>query len=554
VSAPDGARAQADDQPPDGLDFLIVGSGFGGSVSALRLAEKGYRVAVLEAGRRWSADDFPRTNWLLHKYLWMPALGWLGIQRLTWLDQVLVLSGVGVGGGSLVYANTLLVPGAGFFRDPAWAHLDDWEAKLAPHYVTAQRMLGAVPSTFLGPADDAMAEVARDMGRDGTLHRNNVGVFLGAPGETVPDPFFGGKGPARTGCTHCGGCLTGCRVGAKNSLDRNYLYLAERLGVSVHPLTTVDAIAPAPEGGYVVTSHRTGSWRKAGRRTWRARQVVLAAGVLGTVPLLARCRERGHLPNLSPRLGHVVRTNSETIVGVRNRGGALDMSRGLAITSGFYPEPETHVEVTRYGAGHDAMGRLGTLMVDGGVSRLRRFARTVLALLTHPSDFLTVLKPWGWARTTTILTVMQTRRNHLRLTLGRRWFWPWARALRGSSSDGEPIPTYIPAANLVARRLATKLDAVPIASLNESLLDVPLTAHILGGCCMGASAAEGVIDRDHQVHGHPGLYVCDGSAVPANLGVNPSLTITALAEYAMSKIPPKGLAASAAPHAGATAE
>lgn len=543
MSAPDDATAPHVDrasEPLDVLDFLIVGSGFGGSVSALRLAEKGYRVAVLEAGRRWTPDQFPRTNWLLHKYLWMPALGWLGIQRLTWLDQVLVLSGAGVGGGSLVYANTLLVPGSGFFKDPAWAHLDDWETRLAPHYQTAQRMLGAVPSTFLGPADEALAEVARDTGRESTLHTNNVGVYFGAPGVTVADPFFGGSGPSRTGCTHCGGCMTGCRVGAKNSLDQNYLFLAEQRGVAIHPLTTVNGIAPHPDGGYVVTSHRTGSWLGRGQRTWRAQQVVLAGGVLGTVPLLARSRERGLLPNLSPRLGHVVRTNSETIVALRNRREGRDMSRGLAITSGFYPEPETHVEITRYGAGHDAMGRLGTMMVDGGVSRLRRFARTLLAIVRHPLDFLTVLKPWGWARTTTILTVMQSRRNHLRLSLGRRWFWPWRRALRGSSSDGEPVPTYIPAANLTARRLSAKLDAVPMASLNESLLDVPLTAHILGGCCMGANAAEGVINRDHQVHGYPGLYVCDGSAVPANLGVNPSLTITALAEYAMGKIPPKG--------------
>jgi cholesterol oxidase len=535
----------ADDARPSyDADFLIVGSGFGGAVSALRLAEKGYRVVVLEAGRRWRAEDFPRTNWLLHKFLWAPALGFYGIQRLTWLKEVLALSGAGVGGGSLVYANTLLVPPPVFFEAPRWARLDRWEEKLRPHYETALRMLGAAPATFLGPADLALREVAEEMGRGDTFHQPAVGVFAGEPGKTVPDPYFGGEGPPRTGCTLCGGCMVGCRVGAKNTLDRNYLFLAEKRGAVIHALTTVERLEPLPAecdgeaAGYVVTSRRTGSLLGRGRRRWRARRVVLAGGVLGTVPLLLRCRARGWLPALSPRVGDHVLTNSEVIVGTLARRRGPDLSRGVAIASGFYPEPDTHIEVVRYGAGQDAMGRLGTLMVDGGVGRLRRLGRWALAVVRHPVDFLRTLKPWGWARAATVLLVMQTRPSHMSLRERRRWYWPFRPALAGASADGTRPPSFIPVANEVARRLGARMDAVPVSSVNEALADVPLTAHILGGCSMGPTADEGVIDRDHQVFGYPGLYVIDGSAIPANLGVNPALSICALAEYAMSKIPP----------------
>jgi cholesterol oxidase len=509
-------------------DYLIIGSGFGGSVSALRLAEKGYRVVVLEAGRRWRAQDFPRTNWNVRRYLWLPSLGCYGIQRIAWLKDVMILAGAGVGGGSLVYANTLLVPPRAFFSDPRWGHLDDWESRLRPHYDEARRMLGATPSQYLGPADHSLRELAGELGRGETFHQPTVGVFFGEPGKTVDDPYFGGQGPPRTGCTLCGGCMVGCRHGAKNTLDRNYLHLAERRGAVIHPLTTVESIART-DGGYLVTSRRTGAWF-ARKRQWRARNVVLAGGVLGTVSLLLRCRDQGTLPELSPALGTEVRTNSEALVGVTARSPQVDQSRGIAITSGFWPTDDTHVEITRYGAGQDAMGRIGTLMVEGGGGVAARRKRWLRAVLARPRDFLRTLKPWGWARATTILLVMQNLENKMRLVRRR------GRLASDTAGAARP-PAFIPTAHLVARRLAEKTDGVAMASVTESLFDVPLTAHILGGCPMGRDAREGVIDRDHQVFGYPGLYVCDGSAVSANLGVNPALTICALTEHAMSKIP-----------------
>jgi len=520
-------------------DFVIVGSGFGGSVSALRLVQKGYRVLVLEAGRRWQTGEFPKTNWLIHKFLWLPQLGFYGIQRITLLKNVLVLSGAGVGGGSLVYANTLLEPPDAFFRDPSWAGLDDWKAELAPHYAEAKRMLGATPSRFLGSGDRVLREVADELGVGDTFHQPDVAVFFGEPGKIAADPFFDGAGPERVGCVFCGGCMVGCNYGAKNTLDKNYLYLAERAGAVVQPLTTVTGVAPHRDGGYEVTTRRTGPFGRRGR-TLRARKVVLAGGVLGTVPLLLDCKRRRLLPALSPRVGEYVRTNSEAIVGALSRSADASNSRGIAITSGFYTDPHTHVEIVRYGEGQDAMGRLGALMVDGAGGRLRRFARFVAAILQNPLDFLRTQRPWGWAKRTVILLVMQSVDNHLRVKLERPWWWPFGRRLVSELPPGQTTPpTYIPAANLVARKVAEKTDGIAIGAINEVLLDAPTTAHILGGCRMGESADSGVIGPDHQVFNYPGLYVCDGSAISANLGVNPSLTITAMTELAMSKIRPK---------------
>jgi cholesterol oxidase len=535
VTATSGSEADGEFD----ADFVVVGSGFGGSVSALRLVEKGYRVLVLEAGRRWRTGEFPKTNWLLHRFLWLPKLGFYGIQRITLLKNVLVLSGAGVGGGSLVYANTLLEPPEAFFRDPRWAGLDNWKVELAPHYAEAKRMLGATRSRFLGPGDQTLREVAEELGVGETFHQPEVAVFFGEPGKEVADPFFDGEGPSRVGCVHCGGCMVGCNYGAKNTLDKNYLYLAEKRGAVVQPLTTVTGITPHAAGGYTVMTRRTGPFGRRGRPL-RARKVVLAGGVLGTVPLLLDCKRRGLLPALSNRLGDYVRTNSEAIVGALSRRADASNSRGIAITSGFYPDPNTHVEIVRYGEGQDAMGRLGTLMVDGSGGRARRFGRFLGQIARHPLDFLRTQVPWGWAKRTVILLVMQPLDNHLRVKLARPWWWPFGQRLVSELPEGQTKPpTYIPVANLVARKIAEKTDGVAIGAINEALLDAPTTAHILGGCGVGASAAEGVISTDHQVFNYPGLYVCDGSAISANLGVNPSLTIAALTELAMTKIPAK---------------
>ncbi len=526
----------------DDFDFIVVGSGFGGSVAALRLTEKGYRVCVIEQGRRYRAEDFPRTNWNLRRYLWMPRLGLRGIQQITLLRDVMVLHGAGVGGGSLVYANTLLEPLDAFYGDPKWADLvpEGWRAALAPHYATAKRMLGVVEAAHLGDSDRVLEAVANEMGRGATFHRTHVGVYFGEPGKTVPDPFFGGEGPERTGCVLCGGCMVGCRHGAKNTLDRNYLYLAEKRGAVVVADTKVVAVRPraGPGGGYEVETRRAGGMLRRRRRTYTARGVVFAAGVLGTVDLLLRCRERGLLPRLSGRIGTYVRTNSEALVAAKAKSGDADYSRGIAISAGFYPDENTHIETVRYPKGSDFMSLLGTVLVGGGPPwpRPLRFLATVLR---HPIRFLRLLNPFGWARRTIILLVMQPVDNSLELRLRRRWWWPFRRVLDSDRGRRPPVPTYIPVANEVAERMSEKIDGIPGSVLPEVLFDLSSTAHILGGCPMGRGPEDGVIDARGRVFGYDGLYVVDGSAVSANLGVNPSLTITALAEHAMSHVPPR---------------
>ncbi|WBB55038.1 GMC family oxidoreductase [Verrucosispora sp. WMMD573] len=522
-------------------DVVVIGSGFGGSVAALRLAEKGYSVGVLEAGRRFADDEFPQTSWRLRRFLWAPRLGCFGLQRITLLRAahrragggVLVLSGAGVGGGSLVYANTLYEPLDAFYDDPQWRHLTDWRAELAPHYDQAKRMLGVATYPIATGADRAMRRVAERMGALHTFHATPVGVHLGRPGERVADPYFGGAGPERTGCTHCGACMTGCRVGAKNTLVKNYLWLAERLGVRVHPLTTVTSVRPA-DGGYQVHTERTGAWLRRRSQVIHADQVVFAAGALGTQRLLHEGRERGHLPGLSPRLGELTRTNSEAILGAsvprrRARKRGVDFTEGVAITSSFHPDPQTHVEPVRYGRGSNAMGLLQSLLVDGGPHRLRRWLGQ---LLRQPRVAARMLSVRRWSERTVIALVMQSTDNSLTLRLrGRR--------LVSGPGHGRPNPTWIPAGNEAVRLLAEEIDGTPGGALTEPF-DIPVTAHILGGAAIGATAADGVIDPYHRVHGHPGLHVVDGAAVSANLGVNPSLTITAQAERALSLWPNKG--------------
>jgi len=520
-------------------DWIVVGSGFGGSVSALRLAEKGYSVGVLECGRRFGDRDFPRSTWDTRRYFWAPRLGMRGIFRLTTFRDVSVVSGCGVGGGSLGYANTLYVPPADFFEDPQWSDLEDWESALAPHYEEAQRMLGVVVHDNDDPADQLLREFGEEIGVGDTYRKTPIGVFLGEPGRTVPDPYFGGEGPERTGCTQCGRCMVGCPVGAKNTLVKNYLWMAERRGVTITPDRTVTEIRPlgAADGseGYAIASERSGLLRGRDRRTVTARGVVVAAGALGTNKLLQRCRLGGALPNVSPRLGELVRTNSEAILAVTvPEDYPDDLTKRVAITSSIYPDPHTHIETVTYGKAGDSMSTLYTLLVGDG-TRVTRPLKLLGQILRHPLRFAQVLWPRGWSRRTIILLVMQTLDNAiaLRPKLKRSG----EVRLQTEQDPERPNPTFIPVANQAAEWLAERTGGIAQSSLTEALLNVPTTAHILGGAVIGHGPEDGVVDHRQRVFGYENLLVCDGSAVPANVGVNPSLTITALAEHAMSAIP-----------------
>ena len=515
-------------------DVLVVGSGFGGSVTALRATEKGYRVGVIEAGRRFDTADLPKTSWQLRKFLWAPKLGLRGIQRITPLKDIAVLSGAGVGGGSLVYANTLYEPLAPFYRDPQWGEITDWREELAPFYDQAKRMLGVTETPEDTPADGYMKELAERMGVADTYHRTPVGVWFGKPGERVADPYFGGEGPDKIGCTHCGSCMVGCRVGAKNTLDRNYLYLAEKNGTVVHPDTQVTDLEALPGGGWAVTTERPGAWIRKRSRRYTAERVVFSAGVLGTVKLLLRLRDEGRLPGLSDRLGDVVRTNSEAIVGASGSKVRPELTRGVAITSSIHPDEATHIEPCRYPPKSNAMGLLTTILVDGGGS-IPRQLRFLGRIVANPLAFLRSLSVKNWSERSIILLVMQSRNNSIAL---RRH--PRLGMLVTRPGHGEPNPTYLPVANDAAREVADMLDGEPWGAWNETILDAPTTAHILGGCVIGDGPNRGVIDPYQRIYGYDGLSVADGSAVSANLGVNPSLTITAMTERAMSLWPNKG--------------
>lgn len=517
-------------------DFIIIGSGFGGSVSALRLSEKGYSVAVLEMGRRWNLTDFPKSTWDVRNYFWRPSLGLYGILQMTLVKDAFFLHGAGVGGGSLVYANTLLVPPAEAFNDPRWVG-GDWRSDLAPHYETAKRMLGAVTSPVIVETDRVLKQVAEDLGRGDTFHHATVGVYFGEPGKTAPDPFFNGEGPERTGCTLCGGCMVGCRVGAKNTLDRNYLYLAEKKGAKIVPEARVVDVEALDGGGFEITIEKSiGLFHP--RFQLRARQVVVSAGSYGTVDLLMRCKERGSLKKLSNQLGNYVRTNSEALLGVRSKRNDVDYSKGIAITSGAFVDDKTHIEIVRYPEGSDSMSLLTTVLTDDGPT-WPRWLRWLGNVIRHPFEFLRSSVPFGWAKRTAILLVMQPVDNHLRYRLKRRWYWPFSKKLDSEQGEGEPAPVYIPIANEIAKRMAKKMDGIAQSGLIEVLGNKASTAHILGGCPIGLTPEDGVVDPKSRVFGYEGLYVVDGSIIPANLGVNPSLTITAMAERAMEHIPPK---------------
>ncbi|MCF6248115.1 MAG: GMC family oxidoreductase [Desulfobacula sp.] len=519
------------------FDYIIIGSGFGGSVSALRLSEKGYRVAVIEKGKEWKTKDFPKTNWRINKYLWVPQLGCYGYQMMTLFKHVMIVHGGGVGGGSLVYANQLLIPQKKVFESPDWC-IEDVKEKLAPHYETAGKMLGANKSPQVGKADKLLKQVGLEMTGKDTFHKNDVGIYFGEPEKKVPDPYFRGKGPDRTGCTFCGACMIGCPVGAKNTLDKNYLYLAQQLGAKIIPETTVTGVRPIHGKRYeVITKSTTGFLKK--EKIYTAGSVVFSGGVLGTVKLLHQCRDQGLLPNISKELGNFVRTNSEALIGVRSNDKSVNWNDQIAITSGIYPDDTTHIEVVRYNKGSDVLLNLLTIMSGGG-GKIPRVIRFMGNVLKNPVRFLKLLWPLGKASSTSVLLVMQTDKNHLRLDYRPRWWRLGGKSMNSQVPDGsERSPSYIPIANETARRLAVKMNGIALSSYPEVLLNTSTTAHILGGCCMGDSPKTGVVSNKGELFNYPNLYVADGSVVSANLGVNPSLTITALSEYIISHIPDK---------------
>ncbi|MGV8875061.1 MAG: GMC oxidoreductase [Rhodococcus sp. (in: high G+C Gram-positive bacteria)] len=515
-------------------DVVIIGSGFGGSVAALRAVEKGYRVAVLESGRRFEDHELPKTSWRLRKYLWAPALGCYGVQRIHLLPDVLVMAGAGVGGGSLNYANTLYQPPAKFFEDPQWSSITDWQRELNPYYDQARRMLGVETNPTITASDKVMKEVAEDMGVGDTFSSTPVGVYFGDRGRTAPDPFFGGAGPERTGCTECGACMTGCRVGAKNTLVKNYLYLAEHAGAHVLPLTTVVDVRPNGSG-YDVVTRRTGGKLRRGEKTITADQVIFSAGTYGTQKLMLAAKEKGSLPQLSGKIGSLVRTNSEAVLAATARGREVDYHEGVAITSSFHPDDHTHIEPVRYGKGSNAIGLLQTVLSDGG-GKMPRVLKTLGVALRHPGAAVRSLSVHRWSERTVIALVMQTDDNSLELGSKKGAF---GRRLTSRPGAGDPPPQWIPQGHEAIRLLADKIGGDPGGSIAE-IVNIPMTAHFLGGCAIGDSPKTGVIDGYQRVYGYDGLHVLDGSAVSANLGVNPSLTITAQAERAMALWPNKG--------------
>ena len=525
-------------------DVLVIGSGFGGSVSALRLTEKGYRVGVVEAGARFEDSDFSSGTLDITRYLWAPALGCYGIQRIDAVRDTMIVAGAGVGGGSLVYANTLYEPLPAFYNDPQWSHITDWKSELAPYYDQAKRMLGVVENPVRTPADDVMEKVAGDMGVADSFHPTPVGVFFGgpgqAPGEQVEDPFFGGAGPARNACLNCGECMSGCRHNAKNTLVKNYLYLAEQQGARVMPLSTVTRIRPRAGGGYDVTIKYTKAKRATARttRTLTAEHVVMAAASLGTQKLLHRMKDEGHLPRLSERLGYLSRTNSESILGaIAPKSDTTDYSYGVAITSSFHPDADTHVEPVRYGKGFNAMAMMQTVLTDGdgAAPRWRTWLKEMWA---QRREIVNLYDLKHWSERTVIALVMQSLDNSI-TTYGKRNRLTGTWRMTSRQGHGAPNPTWIPVANDAVRRIAGVLGGTAGGNIGEPF-NMPLTAHFIGGCAIGDSPETGVIDPYQRVYGHPGLHVMDGAAITANLGVNPSLTITAQAERAMALWPNKG--------------
>lgn len=516
-------------------DYIIVGSGFGGSVSALRLAEKGYKVLVLEKGKWYRSQDFPKTNWNLRKWLWVPALRFFGIMKLTFFRHVTILSGTGVGGGSLVYANTLPRPKSAFFKHGSWHRLADWETELKPYYQTAERMLGAAENPHPGPADKALEQLAAQLGRPGDYSRTRVGVFFGPPGQTREDPYFEGKGPQRAGCIFCGACMTGCRHNAKNSLDKNYLHLAMLHGAEIKAEQEVFDVRPLDGAGgatgYEVHFKKSTAWLFPKKNKLTCRGIVFAGGVLGTVPLLLRLRQHS-LPRLSERLGYDVRTNNESLLPVTSLDKSVDYTEGVAIGSILQTDEHSHLEPVRYGKG-SGFWRFSLLPLVSGGGFTRRMKALLKVFLKETTQIFRALTVGDWARQTPVLLFMQHLDSTLRLRL--------THTGRVNTQLGEgPAPTpFIPQAAGLARRYASIVKGYPMSFFLEPLAGISSTAHILGGAVMGESPQTGVIDQNNRVFGYQNMYICDGSMISANPGVNPSLTITAISERAMDKVPVK---------------
>jgi cholesterol oxidase len=517
------------------FDVVIIGSGFGGSVAALRLTEKGYKVAVIEAGRRFADKDFPKTSWRLSKFLYMPRLGLRGIQRIHVLPDVLVLAGAGVGGGSLVYANTLYKPPASYFTDKQWNQITDWDDELSPWYDQASRMLGVASNPYFSPSDEAMKQVADQMGVGHTFKLAPLGVYFGdGSGVKSKDPFFGGVGPDRDGCLQCGSCMTGCRHNAKNTLPKNYLGLAEKAGAKVFPEHTVIKSEQLSDGSWQITARKSSAWF-GGVRKFTAAQVVVAAGTYNTQKLMHKMKSDGTLPKISNALGKLSRTNSEALTGTIMPRGGVDYSKGSAITSSFFPDEHTHVEPVRYGKGSNFMGLLQTVMTDGTNIKKRR-QQWLKQIITKPSLLLKIMDVRQWSERTVVALIMQNVDSSLTVK-GKRGLLGWR--LTSQNDSDTPNATYIPAANEVARRIAENKGGIAGGHVGD-LVNAPFTAHFVGGCVIGATANDGVIDPYHRVWNYPTMHIVDGASVTANLGVNPSLTITAQAERAFSMWPNKG--------------
>ncbi|XDD50169.1 GMC oxidoreductase [Leptospira sp. WS92.C1] len=530
-------------------DYIVVGSGFGGSVSAMRLSQKNYSVAVIESGKRWRSEDFPKSNWSLNKYLWMPRIGFYGIQRLNLLKDFFLVSGAGVGGGSLVYANTLYVPGDKVLNSPTFKKLGG-KNKILPFYSVASRMLGVIQNPQLYESDLILKEIADEMGRGDTFCPTPVGVFFGdKPGKFTKDPYFLGEGPDRVTCNHCGGCMVGCRFNSKNTLDKNYLYFAEKLGAKIFPQSKVVSLIPLNEQGkpsasgtgefgYQIETRSTTGFFGFPKKTLYAKNVILSGAVMGTVGLLLKMKQKGSLPRLSSMLGDCVRTNSETVLAITNFKKDVDYSRGVAITSSIHPDEHTHMEPVRYPKGSDFFGMIASVLTDGG-GKFPRPLKYFVTLFTNPIYFFKASWPFGFAKNSLILLVMQSLDNQIRLIQTRRFVWPFEKTMSSALTKGEKTPSCIPIANDTARKISKKIGGIPRSSINDVLLNAPITGHIMGGCIMGETAREGVIDFKNRVFGYQNLRICDSSMITVNLGVNPSLSITALTERAMSFIPPK---------------